>query len=320
MDFKDIKVKVVKDEGNKAQFEISPLPRGYGHTLANSLRRVLLSSLEGSAITSIKVAGIDHEYTTIDGMKEDVVEVILNLKALKFSVTSDEPQIVSLEASGETEITAADLKLPGGVEVSDKKAHIATLTTKKASISMELVVERGIGYRTADEAGRSDMGRIPVDADFSPIKSVSFDVTSARKGQKTNLDAVIVDIETDGTVKPIDALLESAKIIQDFAGKVMVALGVPVTEVDELALASQEAAATSEAATEGMDDEVSSWRVEDLPISKRSKSGLLAGGYETVGDLKGITASDLLALPGFGNKSLNEVLDLMSQYGVEIEA
>ncbi|WKZ30782.1 MAG: DNA-directed RNA polymerase subunit alpha [Candidatus Dojkabacteria bacterium] len=320
VDFKDIKVKVVKDEGNAAQFEISPLPRGYGHTLANSLRRVLLSSLEGAAITSLKVAGIDHEYTTIEGVKEDVVEIILNLKALKFSSTSDEPQIVSLDVSGEKEVTTGDLMLPGGVEVSDNKAHIATLTNKKASLSMELVVERGVGYRTADEAGRSEMGRIPLDADFSPIKNVSFDVTSARKGQKTNLDAVIVEIETDGSIKPIDALLESAKIIQDFAGKVMVALGVPVTEVEEMAQAARESDTAAEAAGEGMDDEVSGWRVEDLPISKRSKSGLLAGGYETVGDLRGVTASDLLALPGFGNKSLNEVLDLMSQYGIEIEA
>lgn len=320
VDFKDIKVKIVSEEGNKAHFEIAPLPRGYGHTLANSLRRVLLSSLEGAAVTSIKVSGVEHEYTTVDGVKEDVVEIILNLKALKFSTTSDEPQVIILEASGEKAVTADDLALPGGVEVSDKKAHIATLTEKKASLSMEIVVEKGVGYRTADETGRSEMGRIPLDADFSPIKNVSFDVASARKGQKTNLDAVIVEIETDGSIKPIDALLQSVKIIQDFAGKVMVALGVPITEVEELAEASREADMATSTENQGVDDEVSSWRVEDLPISKRSKSGLLAGGYETVGDLRGLTASDLLSLPGFGNKSLNEVLDLMSQYGIEIEA
>lgn len=316
--FKDIKVKIKSEDGNKGVYEISPLPRGYGHTLANSMRRILLSSLQGSAVTSVRINGVDHEYSTIEGLKEDIVELILNLKELKFEVNSDEPQVVTLDVSGESTVTAADLKLPGGVLVVDSKAHIATLTSKSASLSMEIVVERGVGYRAADDSERAELGRIPVDADFTPIISVSFDVGSARKGQNTDLDSITVEIETDGSLKAIDALLGSVKILQEFAGKVMAALGVPVEEVEELADASQEVEEEEVEEEDGVDDEVSSWRIEDLPISKRSKSGLLSGGYETIGDLKELSTTDLLNLPGFGNKSLNEIIDLLSQYGIEL--
>lgn len=319
VEFKDIKVKLANDNGNAGTFEITPLPRGYGNTLANSLRRILLSSLEGSAITSVKVQGIDHEYTTIDGMKEDVVEVILNLKALKFKSTSSDPVVATLEVKGVKEVSGADIKLPAGVEVMNPDAHVASLTTKNASISMELVIEKGIGYKEAEEGDRSEMGRIPVDADFTPVKNVAFNVVSARKGQETDLDGVSIDIETDGSISPNDALLQSAKILQDFAGKVMAALGVPIKEVEELAAAAQ-VVTQEEQAGASVNDEVSNWKIEDLPISKRSKSGLLAGNYETIGDLKGVSASDLLSLPGFGNKSLNEVIDLLNQYGIELKS
>ncbi|MCA9375081.1 DNA-directed RNA polymerase subunit alpha [Candidatus Dojkabacteria bacterium] len=314
--FKDLKVKIKNEEGSRGSYEISPLPRGYGHTLANSLRRIILSSLKGAAITSVKIKGIDHEYSTIEGIKEDVFEIILNLKAIRFKCDSDEPQVCTLEVKGAKDIKASDIKLTGSVQISNADTHIATLTSKTATLSMEIVVESGHGFREAQESERSEVGRIPIDADFCPVLAVSYDVTSARKGQETDLDAVTINIETDGSIKPIDAMLSSASILQDFAGRVMAALGVPIEEVEEMASSSQEI--VTEETNDSAGNEVKSWKVDDLPISKRSKSALLSGGFETVEDLAGASATQLLGLPGFGNKCLIEVMDLLNQYGIEL--
>ncbi len=319
VDFKDLTVKVLKEEGNTGEYEISPLPTGYGNTLANSLRRILLSSLPGASATSVRVAGVDHEYSTIEGVKEDVIEIIMNIKSLNFKCNSDEPQICELEVKGKKDVTGKDIKVTGSVEVVSPETHIASLTAGDSELNIEIVVERGVGYRPADES-RAEMGRIPLDADFSPIKRVSFDVTSARKGRETNLDAVIISLETDGSISPIDALLNSAKILQEFSGKVMGALGVPLKEVEESAESSRIIEKKDEESASSVSEEVLAWKIEDLPISKRSKSGLLSGGYETIGDLKDIATTDLLNLPGFGNKSLSEVADLLSQYGIELKS
>lgn len=316
--FSDIKVKVKSEDERKGTYEIAPLPRGYGHTLANSLRRVLLSSIPGGSATGVTIKGIDHEYTTIAGIKEDVMEVLLNIKAIKFACRSDEPQVCKLEIKGKKDVTAADIQVTGDVEIMTPELHIANLVAADSKLEMEIVVERGMGYQPADENLRTADGLIPLGADFSPIRKVNFKVVDARKGQETDLDGVQIDIETDGSIAPKDALLESAKVIQDFAGKVMVALGVSELEVEERADASTqvEEVITEE---EGVSEEVKNWKIEDLPISKRSKSGLLSGGYEVIGDLMDVTSTDLLSLPGFGNKSLNEVIELMGQYGVDIK-
>ena len=319
VDFKDLTVKIIKEEGNRGEYEISPLPTGYGNTLANALRRILLSSIEGAAVTSVRVNGVDHEYTTLEGIKEDVIELIMNIKALDFSCMSDEPQVCTLSAKGKKKVTGKDIETTGAVEVVSPDAHIATLTAGDSELEIELVVEKGVGYRAAEET-RTEMGRIPVDADFSPIKLVRPDVTSARKGQSTNLDAVVIEVESNGSIAPIDALLNSARILQEFAGKVMGALGVPVEEVDELAESSRTVEMTEEEEEAGISEEVLAWKVEDLPISKRSKSGLLSGGYETIGDLRDVSATDLLNLSGFGNKSLSEIIDLLGQYGIELKS
>lgn len=317
--FVDVKVKVKEENGNKGTYEISPLPKGYGNTLANSFRRILLSSLEGAGITSIKMKGLDHEYSTLKGVQEDVLEIILNLKQVKFKVSLEGPQTCYLEVSGKKEITAKDITVSAGVEVATKDVKIATLTGADSKVSMEIVVESGVGYKEADEALRSEAGRIPLDTDFSPIVQIDYEVGQARKGQETNLDSVILGIETDGSIEPKEALIESSKILQDFSGKVMVALGMSTDEVSEL---EEEANQIPEVVEEEpvVEDEVNGWKIEDLPISKRSKSGLLAGGFETVGDIAKAKIADLLELPGFGNKSLNEVVDLMNQYGIELKA
>ncbi len=317
LNFADISVKVKEEDGTTGLYEITPLPRGYGHTLANSLRRILLSSLEGCGVTSVKIKGVEHEYSTLKGVKEDVVEILMNVKQVRFAMAVSEPQICRIEVTGKKIITAKDISLATGVEVTTPDVVIATLTDEKASLVMEIVVEKGVGYREASESERSEIGRIPMDTDFSPVKKVSFDVVGARKGQLTNLDGVNISITTDGSIAPKEALLASSKILQDFAGKVMVALGVSKKEVE--VLAEESSKIVVQESPENVTDEISSWKIEDLPISKRSKSGLLAGGYVTVGDLAKIKTSELLELPGFGNKSLNEVVDLMNQYGIDIK-
>ena len=315
--FNDIKVKIVREEMNEGLYEIGPLPKGYGHTLGNALRRILYSSLQGAGITSVKIKGIKHEYSSIAGVKEDVLAILLNLKEIKFKVGSDEPQVCKLEVKGKKVVKASDIETTGVVEVTTPDVEIANISDASGSISMEIVVEKGVGYFDNTDVERKEAGRIPLDTDFSPINKVSLLIERARKGQATDLDAVIIGVETDGSIQPKEALLEAVKILQEFSGKVMVALGVSKKEVEESA---EEANKIEEVVEEiGVEtDEIGSWKVEDLPISKRSKTGLLTGGFNTLKDLRGITTTQLLALPGFGNKSLNEVVDLLTQYGIDI--
>lgn len=316
--FKDIKVTIKEEKDNYGKFEVGPLPTGYGHTLGNALRRILYSSIKGSGITAVKIKGIEHEYSTIAGIKEDVVDIILNLKQVKFRTDSDEPVTCKISAKGKKELTASDIEVVGAMEVATKDLVIATLTDASSEIEMEIVVESGIGYKYNKEETRGESGFIPLDCDFSPIEKISLNVANTRKGQETDLDAVLIGVRTDGSITPKDALLEASKILQEFAGKVMVAMGVSKVEVEELA----EAANTIEEEVESeetVNDEIGNWKVEDLPISKRSKTGLLSGNFNTIADIKNTTATELLNLPGFGNKSLNEVLELLSQYGVNIK-
>ncbi|HCC68000.1 TPA: DNA-directed RNA polymerase subunit alpha [Patescibacteria group bacterium] len=316
--FKDIKVVIKDEEKNFALFEISPLPRGYGHTLGNSFRRILYSSLPGAGITSVKVKGAKHEYSTLDGIKEDVLNIILNLKQVKFSIRTDEPQTCKIKVSGKKVITSKDIEVSADVDVASEGVEIATLTDDGAQLDIEFVVEKGIGYRDVKNIDRPEAGIIPVDCDFSPIEKVSLSVEQARKGQQTNLDAVLIGVYTDGSITPKDSLLEASKMLQEFSGKVMIAMGMAKKEVEELAEAANSIETQEEEVEE--ENEVNGWKIEDLPISKRSKTGLLAGGFKTVGDLQNVFTSDLLNLPGFGNKSLNEVVELLNEYGVNIKS
>jgi len=318
MVFTDLKVKKISEEGSKGIYELAPMPRGYGNTLVTSLRRILLSSIPGGAATAITVKGVQHEYTVIEGIKEDVMEVLLNIKAIHFSCNSDEPQICRLSVSGKKEVTAKDIEVTGDVEVMNPNAKIATLTAKDSKLEIEIIVEKGMGYQKADEDLRGLDGKLPLSADFSPIVSVNAKVVSARKGQQANLDGAIIEIETNGSISPIDALLDAAKILQEFAGSVMIALGISKAEVEDAALEAATPVEVEEE-EEGVNEEVMGWKIEDLPISKRSKSGLLAGGYDVIGDMIEVTSTDLLSLPGFGNKSLNEVIELLGGYGIEIK-
>ncbi|HRY22461.1 MAG TPA: DNA-directed RNA polymerase subunit alpha [Candidatus Dojkabacteria bacterium] len=316
--FKDIRVTIKEEKDNYGLFEVSPLPRGYGHTLGNSLRRILYSSLRGTGVTAVEIKGVDHEYSTLDGVKETVVDIILNLKEVKFKTELDEVFKCKLDVKGKKIVTAGDIEVKGDLEVVNKDLVIAELTDASSELNMEITVESGVGYKRAEDAEREPVGLIPLDCDFTPIERVSLSVEQARKGQETDLDAVLLGVTTDGSIEPKEALVESSKILQEFAGKVMIAMGMSQKEVEELAEEANTPEEMEEEAKEE-EDEIGSWKIEDLPISKRSKTGLLTGGFKTVGDLRDTTVTELLNLPGFGNKSLNEVVELLSEYGINIK-
>jgi DNA-directed RNA polymerase subunit alpha len=208
-------VKIIKKEGHRATFEILPLMPGYGATIANPLRRVLLSSLEGVAVTSIKIKGVDHEFTTVPGVMEDIIQIILNVKRIRFKLYSEEPVKVSLHIKGDKEVTAADIKITSDVEVINPDQHIATLSDKKADFEMELDIERGIGYVPVEQRQKDKLaiGVIAIDAIFSPVRMVNFTVDNIRVGQRIDYNRITMDIETDGSIEPEEALKRASEII-----------------------------------------------------------------------------------------------------------
>jgi|SRR3989338_2428864 len=208
-------IKVISRENNRAVFEISPLMPGYGATVANPLRRVLLSSLVGSAVTSIKIKGVEHEFSTISGVLEDAIEIILNVKKLRFKLHGDGPVKVSLDASGEKELKGNDIKLTSDVELINGEQHIATLTDKKANFQMELEIEKGVGYIPAEQRKKEKLsiGVIAIDAIYSPVKFVNFSVENVRVGDRIDYNKVVMEIETDGSIQPEQALKDASDIL-----------------------------------------------------------------------------------------------------------
>jgi len=208
-------VKVVSRDGNKAVFEITPLLPGYGATIANPLRRVLFSSLEGSAVTSVKIKGIDHEFSSIPGVLEDVIEVILNIKKCRFKLHTDGPVLVTLDVKGERVVTAGDIKLSSDVEVINTDQHIATITDRKTEISIELTIEKGVGYVPVEQKQKEKLpiGVIAIDAIYSPVRSVNFKVEDIRVGQRIDFNKVTMEIETDGSISPDQAFKNASEIL-----------------------------------------------------------------------------------------------------------
>ena len=207
--------KIVKKEGNLATFEIEALYPGYGVTIGNSLRRVLLSSLEGAAVTQMKIKGIPHEFSTIPGILEDVTSIMLNLKQMRFRLYTSEPQTATLKIKGEKEVRGSDFEWPGQVELVNKNCHIATLTDKKAELEMEIRIEKGIGYspREVREKEKLEIGMIPLDVIFTPVRRISYRIENMRVGERTDFDRLFLDIETDGTITPEAAFFQASEIL-----------------------------------------------------------------------------------------------------------
>lgn len=310
------KPRVVSEEGESGVFEIEGLYPGYGHTLGNSLRRIILSSLPGVAITQVKITGVSHEFSTIDGIKEDVVTILLNLKKIRMRMTTDEPQTLSLKVKGEKTITAKDLDIPGQVEILTPDAPIATLTSKGASLEMEMRVEKGLGFMPKEmiDKNRVDIGTIALDGIFTPIRRASYEVENMRVGDRTDFNKLRIFIETDGTVTPTEALTHSIEImINQLKSIVGFKEEEPVMQ-DEPALEPAQAAKSSE-----VDPEVLKTRIESLDISARTQHALADANIRTVGGLARKKEKDLLEIEGLGAKGIQEIRKALGEFGITLK-
>ena len=297
-----------EQEGDRQQFTISPLEPGFGHTLGNSLRRTLLSSIPGAAVTSIRFDDVLHEFTTIPGVKEDVTDIMLNLKDLVLRVESDEQVILRLDARGPGEVTARDLQLHSDVEILNPEMHIATLSSK-ARLALDITVERGRGYVSADKNKKSSViGVIPIDSIFSPVRRVAFNVEPTRVEQATNYDRLTLDIETDGSITPREALASAGATLRSL-----------ITLVAEMSDAPR-ALELGDVGALGSGSPDLDLAIEELDLSERPRNCLKRAQINTVGELVNKTEDDLLAITNFGQKSLDEVLQKLDERGLALRS
>lgn len=300
----------VNDDGdNTATFVVEPLHSGYGMTLGNSLRRVLLSSIAGAAITSFRIDGVTHEFTAIDGIKEDVVDIMQNLKGVRFKVFSEEPQTVTIEKKGAGEITASDIKTTADVEVVNSDHHIATIDSSKASFKAELIVETGRGYRTIEDTNdKKSPDFISLDAIFSPVSRVRYSVENTRVGQMTNLDKLKITVVTDGTITPRDAFEEANAILMSqyeaLAGKTRIEAAPMLVEAHMTASSANDSEEEKDALTTS---------IEDLNFSARTTNALINNDIHSLKDLFSLTDAELKDLKGFGSKALDEVREKLAE-------
>jgi DNA-directed RNA polymerase subunit alpha len=320
LDFQIPRITSESAEDNHGTFVIEPLDRGFGYTFGNSLRRVLLSSLAGAAVTSVRIEGVAHEFSTIPGVKEDVTDIVLNLKGIVCRMHSDATEIeAALVATGPGEITAADIDLPSGVEILNPNIHIATLE-KKARLEFYMTIGRGRGYRPAEENKSPDqpIGVIPIDSIFSPVRRVAYNVEQARVGQRTDFDKLTLDIETDGSVEPSAALREAAELLIS-----QLAIFTDEDRVEELrqgpvghldgSLGGSGAPGASL-----IQGEEYSILIEELELGVRSYNCLKRAGIATVGDLISKSEAELNAIPNFGKKSIDEVIETLAARGLHL--
>jgi len=321
LDFQIPRITSESVEQNRGTFTIEPLDRGFGYTFGNSLRRVLLSSLAGAAVTSVRIEGVAHEFSTIQGVKEDVTDIVLNLKGVVCRMHSDASEVEApLVVTGPGEITAKDIDLPAGVEILNPELHIATLE-KKTKLELYMTIGRGRGYRPAEENKSSDqpIGVIPIDSIFSPVRRVAYAVEQARVGQKTDFDKLTLDIETDGSIEPQTALREAAELlisqlaIFTDADRIQELRAVPGGQLDGHGLAVGGVGAP--AALQG---EEWSILIEELELGVRSYNCLKRAGIQTVGDLISKSEGELNAIPNFGKKSIDEVIETLEARGLHL--
>lgn len=318
------KPKVIHDENVKGTFEIDGLYPGYGHTLGNSLRRIILSSLHGAAITSVKIDGVPHEFYTLDGVKEDIITIILNLKNIRIKSHSENPLTATLNVSGEKVVTAADIELPSQLEILNPEAPIATITNKNTSLKMELTIEQGLGFVPAElhKEDRTDIGTIILDADFTPVRRVNYEVENMRVGDRTDFNRLRIFVETDGTYSAKEALersivimIEQLKAIVGFVDEEEEVADVIAEDVVQEALneMAEEADREKEESSEFLKT-----RIEDLNLSSRVTNALIEAKIRTVGGLARKKADDVLDLPGLGQKGLDEIRDVLNEKGIEL--
>lgn len=298
----------ISEKQDYAKYVVEPLERGYGVTLGNSLRRVILSSLPGAAVTSVKIDGVLHEFSSIPGVVEDVTEIILNLKALAIKLHSDEPQVIRIEQTEPGEVLAEDIIKSSEVEILNPELHIATLDTG-SNLIMEMTVEKGRGYRSAEKNKKEDhiIGVIPIDSIFSPVRKVNYTVTDTRVGQITDYDKLTLEVWTNGTILPDEAVSLSAKILNDHL-QLFVGLTEKIGDVEIMVEKEEEER-----------DKVLYMSVEELDLSVRSYNCLKRAGINTVGELVQKSVEDMMKVRNLGKKSLLEVEQKLASLGLNLK-
>jgi len=294
----DFEVKTIEEKLGYAKLEITPLAQGYGDTIGNALRRILISSLPGAAATKVKIKGVQHRFSTLVGMKEDVIELLLNLKEVRFDLKGSDSAQVKLSKSGPGLVTAADFELSGGVEVVNKDQVLANLASKKNKLEMEVDVESGYGYSPFEERKLEKVGLLPIDAVYSPVLRVSYKVEETRVGRMTNLDRLVLEVWTDGTISPQDAVKQSAKILSQYMTRISggETISVPL-------------------AVEEKDEE----SVEALELNTRVENALKKEGIETVRQLAQYKRADVKKIKNMGQKSVQEIKEKLEDRGLSFK-
>jgi DNA-directed RNA polymerase subunit alpha len=310
------KPRIVNESERSGIYEIDGLYPGYGFTLGNSLRRIVLSSLPGAAVTHVKIPGVPHEFSTIEGVKEDVVTILLNIRRIRFKLLTDEPQTIHLSVKGPREVTAADLKLPGQVEVLNPEIHLLSITSK-TDVEIEMRAERGLGYipKEIHQKERVDIGTIALDAIFSPIRRVNYEVENMRVGDRTDFNRLRMIIETDGTISPRSALETAIEIM---IHQLKAIIGFKEEEVIESPSPATETHVKREEKTLPVDTEILKTRIAELNLPQRVESALDNASIRTVGGLVRKREDDLLAIEGMGQKGLQDIKRALSNLGLTL--
>ena len=297
-------------------FTVSPLPSGFGHTLGNTLRRILLSSVPGTGVTAVKIKGVTHEYTSLSGMKESVLDLILNLKGVFFEKPTKEEEVILLQKKGEGDVLASDIIVDGETEVVNQDLLLTTLDSKSDSLEMEIKIEKGIGFSPAKERQKEkgDEGWILIDTIFSPVRNVRYEVVSTRVGDKTNLDALEIEIETNGGISPADAFKFSAQILEGYSSFLQ---SDSEEKVEEGFLADF---SSTELSDSGIDDDQESYTpIEILNLSPRTLNALINGNIGSVEEVMASTPSQLESMRGFGKKAMTELSEALSVHGYDFD-
>jgi len=313
------KPRVVSESERSGTYEIDGLYPGYGYTLGNSLRRIILSSLPGAAVTHVKLPGVAHEFSTIEGVKEDVVTLLLNIRKIRLKLLTDEPQTITLSVKGPKEVTAADLKLPGQVEILNPEQHIADITGK-VNLEVELRAERGLGYiaKEMHQKERVEIGTIALDAIFSPIRRVNYEVENMRVGDRTDFNRLRIVIETDGTLGSREALERS---IETMIHQLKAVVGFKEDEAPEALMGTPEGhGGMREDKASAMDAEVLKTRITELSMPQRVEMALDNASIRTVGGLVRKREDDLLAIEGLGQKGLQDIKRALSNMGLTLRS
>lgn len=321
--------RVISEDELSGVYEIEGLYPGYGHTFGNSLRRIILSSLPGFSITSLKIDGVDHEFSTINGVKEDVINIILNLKRIKFRVNGDDSQTVKLSVKGPKTVTAGDLDLPGQVEVINKDQEIANITDKNTELTMELTLEKGLGYVPKDtlKKDKVEVGTIAVDATFTPIRKASYEVENMRVGNRTDFNKLRLNIETDGTLTPREAMEKSIRTMIDQL-KAIVGFVEEEEELESDAIIKESNdpyedleyhSAIRRPGDDRIDDNILKTKIEDLDLSVRTIKALAGSSIRTVSGLTRKREEDLLEISGLGDKGIQEIKKALGSLGINLK-